>query len=236
MTEEQKHILIYTDGACDPNPGGPGGYAAVLVYQGKKKEFTGGFRATTNNRMEIFAVIKALEALKEPCQVTVHSDSKYLVETMNEGWVKRWQENKWWRSKQERAVNVDLWEKLLLLCETHSVEFVWVKGHAGHRENERCDYLSTRALKQENLPTDEGYENRPEDEGGKVKITQEGQPCRKCSTPVIKRTPKKHKQAQAYYYEYYFFCPNCRTMYFVDEAKRSKDDIKPPHFFRIFKP
>jgi len=231
MDEERKHILIYTDGACNPNPGGPGGYAAVLAYQGKKKEILGGIRATTNNRMEIYAAIKGLEGLKKPCDVTLYSDSKYLVQAIKEGWAKRWKENDWWRTKDERAVNSDLWEKLLALCEIHTVTFKWVKGHVGHPENERCDYLSTRALKQRNLPADEGYENRSEEEGGKVKITKEGQPCRKCATPVVKRTPKKHKQAQAYYYEYYFFCPKCATMYMVEEAKRSMAEYKAPALF-----
>ncbi|GAB4580811.1 MAG: hypothetical protein Fur0022_35530 [Anaerolineales bacterium] len=231
LPDEPKHVLIYTDGACDPNPGGPGGYAAILVYQGKKKEISGGFRATTNNRMEIYAAIQALESLKEPCQVTLYTDSKYLMQSIEEGWAKRWKENDWWRTKDERAVNPDLWEKLLTLCETHTVKFKWVKGHVGHPENERCDVLSTRALKQKNLAADEGYENRSEEAGGKVKITQEGQPCRKCNTPVVKRTPKKPKPDQAYYYEYYFFCPKCETMYMVEEAKRDMAEYKAPSLF-----
>jgi ribonuclease HI len=221
MTNEVKQVLIYTDGACNPNPTGPGGYGVVLVYNGKRKEISGGFRSTTNNRMEIYAAIKALESLKEPCQVMLHSDSEYLVKAIGEGWAKRWKENNWWRNKQERAVNSDLWEKLLVLCETHKVAFVWVKGHAGHAENERCDYLSKNALKQTNLPSDEGYENRDKNEGGKVKITEEGQLCRKCSTPVVKRTPKKPKKTQAYYFEYYLYCPKCQAMYMVEEAKRA---------------
>ncbi len=224
MANEVKQILIYTDGACDPNPGGSGGYGIVLSYKGKRKEVSGGFRSTTNNRMEIYAAIKALESLKEPCEVTLHSDSEYLVNAINKGWVKRWKENNWWRTKHQRAVNSDLWEKLLALCETHKVEFVWVRGHAGHKENERCDYLALNALKQSNLPADEGYENRPPDEGEKVKITQDGQLCRKCSTPVVKRIPKKPKKTQAYYYEYYFSCPKCHTMYMVEEAKRTIDE------------
>jgi ribonuclease HI len=222
MTDEQKHVLIYTDGGCDPNPG-PGGYGIILAYKGKQKELSGGFRLTTNNRMEIYAAIKALESLKEPCRVTLYSDSEYLVKAMNDGWAKRWQENNWWRTKQERAVNSDLWEKMLTLCETHKVEFVWVKGHAGRAENERCDYLATSALKQAGMPPDEGYENRDENEGKKIKITEEGQLCRKCSTPVVKRTPKKPKKTQTYYFEYYLYCPKCQAMYMVEEAKRLSD-------------
>jgi len=220
MSDELKHVEIYTDGACDPNPGGAGGYGVVLTFSGKEKEISGGFRSTTNNRMEIYAAIKGLEALKTPCKVTLYSDSKYLVNAITEGWVKRWKENNWWRNKKERAVNTDLWEKLLVLCEIHDVEFSWIKGHDGHRLNERCDYLSVAASKQKDLPTDEGYESRSNEEL-EFKITHEGQPCRKCQTPVIKRFPrKKQKPSQTYYFEYYFYCPKCHTMYIVDEAKR----------------
>jgi ribonuclease HI len=222
MSDELKHVEIYTDGACDPNPGGAGGYGVVLTFGGKEKEISGGFRSTTNNRMEICAAIKGLEALKSPCKVTLYSDSKYLVNAITEGWVKRWKESNWWRNKTERAVNIDLWEKLLPLCEMHEVEFVWVKGHDGNHLNERCDYLSVTALKQKDLPVDEGYENRSDDsEELKFKITQEGQPCRKCETPVVKRKPRKApKRSQMYYFEYYLYCPKCHTMYMVEEAKR----------------
>jgi ribonuclease HI len=221
MSDELKNIEIYTDGACDPNPGGPGGYGAVLIYNGKQKEISGGFCSTTNNRMEIYAAIKGLEALKTACNVTLYSDSKYLVNAMTEGWVKRWKENSWWRNKQEKAVNTDLWEKLLSLCEIHKVEFKWVKGHDGNPLNEKCDYLSVTALKQKDLPVDEGYENRTDDEVQNFKITHEGQACRKCQTPVVKRKPrKKPKSSQMYYFEYYLYCPKCHTMYMVDEAKR----------------
>lgn len=221
MSNELKNIEIYTDGACDPNPGGPGGYGAVLIYNGKQKEISGGFCSTTNNRMEIYAAVKGLEALKTACNVTLYSDSKYLVNAMTEGWVKRWKENNWWRNKQEKAVSTDLWEKLLSLCKIHKVEFKWVKGHNGNPLNEKCDHLSVTALKQKNLPVDEGYENREDDEVQNFKITHEGQSCRKCQTPVVKRKPrKKPKSSQMYYFEYYLYCPKCHTMYMVDEAKR----------------
>lgn len=217
--EELKEVTIYTDGGCDPNPG-PGGYGVVLIYGKRKKELSGGFHLTTNNRMEIFAAIAGLEALKFPCKVKLYSDSRYLVDAMTQGWVKRWQENGWWRTKKQKATNVDLWEKLLALCDKQQVEFEWVKGHAGHRVNERCDVLSMAALKQPGLPPDEGYEHRSEDNGS-AKITYEGQPCRKCSTPVIKKAPRrKQKPGQMYYYEYYFECPKCGTMYMVEEVKR----------------
>jgi ribonuclease HI len=139
---------------------------------------------------------------------------------MTKGWAQKWRKNGWWRNKKAKASNIDLWEKLIALCNKHQVEFEWVKGHAGLGANERCDELSMAALKQPNLPADEGYEQRPEDSSAS-KITQEGQSCRKCSTPVVKKVPRrKQKPAQTYYYEYYLYCPNCRTMYMVEEAKR----------------
>lgn len=223
MSSQMKHVVIYTDGACEPNPG-PGGYGIVLIYNGHKKELSGGFRLTTNNRMEIYSAIKGLEALKEPCQVKLYSDSEYVVKAIREGWAKRWKENDWWRTNKERAVNADLWEKLLKLCEIHQVEFDWVKGHAGLPENERCDRLSVIALKKDLLLVDEDYENQPVDTGKNVHINHEGQPCRKCSTPVIKRIPKKPKKTQSYYFAYYFYCPECRSMYFVEEAKCKIDE------------
>jgi ribonuclease HI len=158
MIDNQKRVVIYTDGACEGNPG-PGGYGVVILDAGRRNELSGGFRQTTNNRMEIYAAIKGLEVLKGPCQVTVYSDSEYLVNAMTQGWAQRWKANHWKRNKRDRALNVDLWERMLTLCQRHEVEFVWVKGHAGLRENERCDQLSMEALKKKNLPIDEGYEN-----------------------------------------------------------------------------
>jgi ribonuclease HI len=211
-------VEIYTDGGCEPNPG-PGGYGVVLLHPKKRAEASGGFRSTTNNRMELFAAIKGLELLKQPCKVTLYSDSQYLVEAMSRGWAVAWKKKDWWRTNQERAANVDLWERLLALCETHQVEFRWVKGHAGNAENERCDRLSMAALRQPNLPPDEGYEKKPEIEGERPRLTQEGQPCWKCSTPVIKQKARK-KPSRDYYYEYYLWCPKCQATYEVEDAKR----------------
>jgi ribonuclease HI len=221
MTGEQeqlKKVTVFTDGGCEPNPG-PGGYGVILISGNTRKELTGGFSLTTNNRMELFAAIAGLQALKFPCMVILYSDSRYLVDAMTKGWAKKWRENGWWRNKKAKAYNIDLWEKLIALCNKHQVEFKWVKGHAGLGANERCDELSMAALKQPNLPADEGYEQRTE-ESSASKITQEGQSCRKCSTPVVKKVPRRTKKpAQTYYYEYYLYCPNCRTMYMVEEAK-----------------
>lgn len=154
---ELKKVVMYTDGGCIGNPG-PGGYGVVLLSEGHRKELSGGFRLTTNNRMELMAAIVGLEALKKPCEVTLYSDSKYLVDAMELGWAKRWQANGWRRNKKEKAVNPDLWQRLLEVCKKHEVKFRWVKGHAGNLENERCDYLANTTAMQKNLPGDEGYQ------------------------------------------------------------------------------
>lgn len=136
-----KTVEIFTDGACSGNPG-PGGWGAVLRFAGKEKELSGGEKETTNNRMELTAVIKALSALKEPCKVRLTTDSKYVCDAINQRWVYGWRANGWRKADKKPALNVDLWEELLPLLETHEVEFLWVKGHAGHPENERCDALA----------------------------------------------------------------------------------------------
>ena len=137
-----RHVDIYTDGACRGNPGA-GGWGAVLVCDGREKELSGGEAVTTNNRMELMAAISALSALKFPCEVTLTSDSKYLVDAIEKGWAVSWREKGWKRADKSPALNPDLWEKLLELLEIHEVTFVWVKGHAGHPYNERCDVLAT---------------------------------------------------------------------------------------------
>ena len=187
------HVEIYTDGGCEPNPG-PGGFGAVLIHLKKRAEISGGFRKTTNNRMEIFAAIAGLEMLKQPCKVTIYSDSKYVVDAMMEGWVAAWKRKGWWRTKTERPENVDLWQRLDALCQTHQVDFRWVKGHAGNPENERCDQLAMTALRQPNLPVDDGYENRPETDGVRPDM-QEGEPCSKCSTPSSNRNRARSPRA-----------------------------------------
>jgi ribonuclease HI len=154
-------VTIYTDGACFGNPG-PGGYAAVLLCGFTRMELSGGRRLTTSNRMELLAAITALEALKRPCRVTLYSDSQYLVDAVMKGWASRWRANGWKRNRKEFAVNTDLWGSLLDLCAQHEVEFVWVQGHAGNPENERCDALSIAASRSEELPVDTGYEEQPE--------------------------------------------------------------------------
>ena len=137
-----KHVDIYTDGACRGNPG-RGGWGAILVYGTREKELSGGEPHTTNNRMELSGVIAALAALREPCEVTLTSDSSYVVNSVNNGWVENWRARGWRKADKSPALNVDLWEQLLGLLAKHTVTFKWVQGHAGHSYNERCDKLAT---------------------------------------------------------------------------------------------
>ena len=161
MPETPKpQVTIYTDGACKGNPG-PGGYGVILIAGNHRKELSGGYRRTTNNRMELLAAIVGLRTLKSPCTVTLHTDSKYVADAFEKGWARKWRANGWMRTKTDRALNPDLWEELLALCERHRVRVVWVRGHAGHEENERCDELAVTAARQRNLPPDSGYERAP---------------------------------------------------------------------------
>lgn len=244
------HVIIYTDGAAEPNPG-PGGYGVVLMAGKHRKELSGGFRRTTNNRMELLAVIIGLESLTKPCLVTIYSDSKYVVESVERGSVQRWAKNNWYRTKTDKAKNADLWARFLDVYNKHKVRFKWVKGHAGVPENERCDELAVAGAQSYDSQVDVGYiaENpddaflpqmrRPEQSAGdsetglaetsgrvapesNVTHKEAGEPCRKCGTPIIQKPtkPKPHKPGQTYYYEWYLLCPGCKTMYMVDEAKR----------------
>ncbi|CVI73080.1 Ribonuclease HI [Clostridiales bacterium CHKCI001] len=152
-------VTIYTDGSARGNPDGPGGYGAVLQYVDSKgilheKELSAGYERTTNNRMELMAAIVALEALNRPCDVTLYSDSQYLVKAFQEHWIDGWIKKGWKRGKNEPVKNVDLWKRLLRVKEKHQVEFIWVKGHDGHEMNERCDKLATMAADGENLQKD----------------------------------------------------------------------------------
>jgi ribonuclease HI len=241
MPEPPKQITIYADGGAEPNPG-PGGYGVILIFGTHRRELFGGFRRTTNNRMEITAVIKALQALKQPCKVNLHSDSKYVVEAMSKGWGLNWQRKGWRHTQSKPVPNADLWQTLLALCQTHDVHFEWVKGHAGHPENERCDALSMQFLQMTDLAIDEGYESpscpsapplllpispppspsQPHPPSPRAKVTAAGDPCRKCQTPVIQRTPRRraHRPGHDFYYEYFLYCPACLTFYMPEDAKR----------------
>ena len=152
-----KKVTVYTDGGCAPTNPGPGGYGVVLIHGGHRREFCGGYRLTTNNRMELTAAIRGLEALKEPCDVSLFSDSQYVVNGITKGWAERWRSNGWRLSNKRPAENVDLWEQLLDLCKKHKVRFEWVRGHSGHPENECCDKLAG-AGRSTDLSVDEAYE------------------------------------------------------------------------------
>lgn len=141
-----KQVELFTDGACSGNPG-PGGWGAILRYNGHEKELSGGEAMTTNNRMELMGVIEGLKALKEPCEVTLTSDSKYVCDALKLGWAKKWQKNGWIKSDKTKAKNPELWEELLLLAEKHTLRIHWVRGHNGHPENERCDSLAVAQAK-----------------------------------------------------------------------------------------
>jgi ribonuclease HI len=140
-----KTVQLYTDGACSGNPG-PGGWGCILRYGGREKEFSGGEEQTTNNRMELTAVIKGLEALKEPCITELYSDSKYIIDALEKGWAQKWRAQGWMRNKKDPALNPDLWEHLLALCEEHKVRPHWVKGHSDNEYNNRCDTLAVDAI------------------------------------------------------------------------------------------
>ncbi|TCT17004.1 ribonuclease HI [Natranaerovirga pectinivora] len=158
-----RDVYIYTDGACRGNPDGPGGYGVVLEYEDKEgikhiKELSQGYKGTTNNRMELMGVIKGLEILKKPCNVKVFTDSQYIANAFNQNWLNNWILNNWTRGKKKEPVkNIDLWKMLLKAKEGHKVEFIWVKGHAGHLQNERCDKLATKAADGSDLLEDIGY-------------------------------------------------------------------------------
>jgi Ribonuclease HI len=148
-----KKVEIFSDGACSGNPG-PGGFGVILRYNGVEKELSGGYRNTTNNRMEMMGAIVALESLKEPCEVTLVTDSQYLVNAIEKGWARKWRASGWMRNSKEKALNPDLWERLLRVTEKHEVRFRWVRGHAGHSENERCDQLAVEASRRPELSED----------------------------------------------------------------------------------
>jgi ribonuclease HI len=153
-----KEVHMYTDGASSGNPG-PGGYGVVLLYNNHRKELSGGFRKTTNNRMELMAVIEGLKALRAKCKVIIHSDSRYIVDSVEKGWLDNWAEKGWIRNKKEKLSNPDLWQELYALLKEHETEFKWIEGHKGNVENERCDFLAVKASQKNNLPADLNFES-----------------------------------------------------------------------------
>jgi ribonuclease HI len=158
-TADRGSVIVYTDGGCSKNPG-PGGYGVVLLSGQGRKELSGGFARTTNNRMELTACIKGLEAIEQKCPVVVFCDSQYVVNGIEKGWARRWRQNNWKRNETDTAENSDLWSQLLDLCEQHDVSFRWVRGHDGNTENERCDQLAVEMTQRGDLPPDCGYNGK----------------------------------------------------------------------------
>ena len=156
-TVSRKNVTIYTDGSSKGNPG-PGGYGVVLIYGSHRRELSRGFRLTTNNRMELLAVIDALKTLKESCDATIYTDSRYVADALNKGWLKSWQARNWRKADKKPVLNVDFWKALLPLLEKHRVTFKWVKGHNDNPENERCDRLAVAAAEGNNLVPDTVFE------------------------------------------------------------------------------
>ena len=224
-------VNIYSDWWARPNPWA-GGYGVVMKHKWIVKELFWFEDNSTNNRMELTGAIMGLEKLIKKSKVNLYTDSQYTINGIEKGWAKKWKANNWMRTKSEKAINYDLWDRLLNVVEKHEVSFNWVKWHNGHIENERCDELATeQILKNQNslIPlSGETVLNKDdlikkvlnENVDKSIKITTEWQNCRKCGTKVIKAIPKKKStKNKSYYYRYYLNCPWCKTNYFVDEAK-----------------
>lgn len=237
MYDEIPEIDLYSDGGADPNPG-KGGFGVIMDYKGQRKEFSQGYILTTNNRMELLGVIYGLERLKTKSIVNVFTDSRYVIDGITKGWAEKWKSNNWHRTKNTLAINSDLWERLLnSIAEQQEVIFNWVKGHSGHTENERCDELAGLALNGKNLLEDVGYETRDKTSSNEItpkpkpskknKIEKEGDLCRNCGTEVVKKVPQKRKikKNQTYYFEYYLYCPECKAIYHLEEAKRNIEEL-----------
>ncbi len=240
-------IQLYSDGWANPNPG-KWWYGVILCYKWIKKEFSKWYKMTTNNRMELTWVITWLQQLKRKSKVQVYTDSQYTINWIEKWWAEKWKKNNWYRTKSQKAVNFDLWEKLLDLVSKHEVKFNWVKGHNWHIENERCDELATLAIEQKDLIVDENFipsqgdvqlgllDQNNKKVSSKIilkwdyslKVKVEWDLCKKCLTPVIKKIPKHNKKTmqKAYYYEYFLSCPNCKTNYMINDAKRDIKTLK----------
>lgn len=230
---QRPHVTIYTDGAAEPNPG-PGGYGVVLLHPAKRIELSRGFELTTNNRMELLAVIAGLEVLTKPCRVSIHSDSKYVVDAIDQGWVVKWQQKNWQRRKVGPVKNPDLWIRYLAAAAPHTVKMHWVKGHAGYEHNERCDVLAVAAAKGAVLEVNHGYQpdsiavevtdtfrtatdsettTSENSSAGQIVPSQQskathkepGEPCRKCGMPIVKKSPKKQSRKAGQSYYYAWY-------------------------------
>jgi len=227
-------IYIYSDGWANPNPG-PGAFWVVMSYKWVEKEFSQAYEQTTNNRMELRWIIFWLSQLKQSSKVVICTDSRYVINGIEKWWAATWKKNNWMRSLNKKALNFDLREKLLNLIEKHEVSFEWVKWHAWHTQNERCDELATISMENHTRITDEWYvvDNKksvtknifssPKSEWEKIWDV-----CKKCLSQLEKKIPKHTKKTyqKAYYYAFYHHCSNCKTNYMLEEAKRDIKTLK----------
>jgi len=230
-------VYIYSDGWANPNPG-PGAYGVLMKYGEHQKDFSQGYKMTTNNRMELMWAITGLRKLKTRSKVILTTDSQYTINGIEKWWAKKWQANNWFRTGSQKAQNWDLWKILLEEVAKHDVTFKWIKGHNGHLENEICDQLATLAMKRDDLLIDEWFTQAPEKaKVKKIPTTQTGllsdfesagSDCKKCQNPLVKKYPKHTKKTleKQYYYEYYHHCLSCKTNYMLEEAKRDIKTLK----------
>lgn len=230
-------VNIYSDWWANPNPG-PGWYGVILEYKWTKKDFSQGYKKTTNNRMELMGAITGFRKLKTKSRVTLHTDSQYTINGIEKWWAKKWRANNWMRTSSEKAVNHDLWEILLYLIEKHEVNFNWIKWHSWHVENEFCDELATLAMQRDDLLVDKWYKeiknkaNKKKPTTSQTTLLSDAElvwtNCKKCDHPLIKKIPKHTKKTleKQYYYEYYHHCPSCKTNYMLEAAKRDIDTLK----------
>lgn len=237
MKTELPIVNIYSDGWANPNPG-PGGYGVIMEYKWIKKNFSAGYKKTTNNRMELMGAITGFSKLKTRSKVILNTDSQYTINGLQKGWAKKWKANNWFRTGSQKATNHDLWEILLELSEKHEVSYNWIKGHNGHIENEFCDEMATLAMQGKNLLVDEGFKETPEKpktkktSSSQTTLTSEfeaaGSNCKKCDHPLVIKYPKHTKKTleKQYYYEYYHHCTACKTNYMLEAAKRDIKDLK----------
>jgi len=235
MNKILPEVQIYSDWGANPNPG-PGAYGVIMKYWNHQKDFSQGYKMTTNNRMELLWAITGLQKLKTRSRVVLTTDSRYTINGIEKWWAKKWKANNWFRTGTQKAQNWDLWEILLREVEKHDVKFEWIKWHTGHIENELCDQLATHAMKRDDLLIDEWYieafNSLPFQGKGVIKIDSDaektGTQCKKCNHELIKKYPKHTKKTleKQYYYEYYYHCESCRTNYMLEEAKRDIKTLK----------
>lgn len=230
------NVTIYSDWWANPNPG-PWWYWIIMRYKSIEKEFKQWYVKTTNNRMELSGAITWLSKLKTKSKVDIYTDSQYTINWIQKWWAEKWKQNNWYRTKSQKAQNYDLWEQLLDLTKKHEVKFHWVKWHAWHIENERCDQLATEALESENLIVDIWYKEEVSENKDIKNKAKSKQPvkwekiwdlCKKCDNQLEKRIPKHNKKTlqKKFFYEYYHHCPACKTNYFLEDAKRDIKEFK----------